>query len=31
MYVLTGLRTEQYDQIMSWWSSNPQSGIAQVL
>ena len=31
VYVLTGLRTEQYDQIMKWWSSNPQSGIAQFL
>ena len=29
--VLTGLWTEQYDQIMRWWSSKPQSGIAQVL
>ena len=29
--MLTGLRTGQYDQIMRWWSSNPQSGIATVL
>ena len=29
--VLTGLRTEQYDQIMRWWDSKPQSGISQVL
>ena len=29
--VLTGLQTEQYDQIMRWWGSKPQSGIAQVL
>ena len=29
--VLTGLPTEQYDQIMRWWSSKPQSGIATVL
>ena len=31
VFVLTGLRTGQYDQIMRWWSSNPQSGIATVL
>ena len=29
--VLTGLRTEQHDQIMRWWSSKPQSGISQSL
>ena len=29
--VLTGLRTDQYDQIMRWWGSNPQSEIAQFL
>ena len=29
--VLTGIRTNQYDQLMRWWSSNTQSGIAQVL
>ena len=29
--VLTGLHTEQYEQIMRWWGSNPQSGIAKVL
>ena len=29
--VLTGLRTEQYYQIMRWWSSNPQSRISTVL
>ena len=31
MCVLTGLRTDQYDLIMMWWSSKPQSRIAQVL
>ena len=29
--VLTGIQTEQYDQIMRWWDSKPQSGISQVL
>ena len=29
--MLIGLWTEQYDQIMSWYSSKPQSGIAQDL
>ena len=29
--VLTGLWTDQYDQIMRWYSSKPQSGIATVL
>ena len=29
--VLTGLWTEQYDQIMRWWGSESQLGIAQVL
>ena len=31
MCVLTGLWNEQYDKIMRWWSSKPQSGIATVL
>ena len=29
--MLTGLQTGNYDQIMRWWSSKPQSGIATVL
>ena len=29
--VLTGLWTGQYDRIVRWWSSKPQSGIATVL
>ena len=29
--VLNGLRTEQYDQIMRWWISKPQSGITKDL
>ena len=29
--VLTGLRTEQYDRIIIWWSSKLQSGIDQFL
>ena len=29
--VLTSLWTGKYDQIMRWWSSKPQSGIATVL
>ena len=31
MYVLTGIWTNQYDQIMRWCSSKFQSGISQVL
>ena len=31
MCVLSGINTEQYDQIMRWWGSKPQSGISQVL
>ena len=31
MCVLTGIRTGQYDRIMRWWSSKPQSGIDTVL
>ena len=30
-FVLTGIWTEQYDQIMRGWSSKPHSGISQVL
>ena len=29
--VLTGPRTEKYDQIMRWQDSRPQSGISQLL
>ena len=29
--MLTGLQTEQYDRIMRWWISNPQSSIATIL
>ena len=31
MCVLNGLQTRRYDQIVIWWSSNPQSGIDTVL
>ena len=31
VYVLTGLRTGKYDQVMRLWSPKPQSGIDSVL